>query len=349
MDNFFLGSEIRFGNSTYRVINRIGCWGPDFQYPVYESECFVNNIRVPNRALKTLSRTVAGGQPIWEEEGIWENVNKDITEMLDCFIDPGIDTTLLLFDERFYINSNNVQYICIAFALQENMSLRTAMLLDQRFSQGFTVPQIRRAASNMVSAIRDLHHFSLNHTELSAGHLVCSPQHIKVAATCSAFEVDWHAGFAANHFLPINRISDWGRAPDIVDNEEAQLPHELEEALAAQPPRGLLEAAAAEGDIEAQLNFWNQNQFLHVANYIDEIGILPETWEQLLENSEAQMPIHGLAGRFTNEFINFLRTCLRMNQYARPDTLGLLNDDFLGPVGMMSEEDFRLSLLQQNH
>lgn len=112
MDNFFLGSEIRFGNSTYRVINRIGCWGPDFQYPVYESECFVNNIRVPNRALKTLSRTVAGGQPIWEEEGIWENVNKDITEMLDCFIDPGIDTTLLLFDERFYINSNNVQYIC---------------------------------------------------------------------------------------------------------------------------------------------------------------------------------------------------------------------------------------------
>lgn len=132
------------------------------------------------------------------------------------------------------------------------------MLLDQRFSQGFTVPQIRRAASNMVSAIRDLHHFSLNHTELSAGHLVCSPQHIKVAATCSAFEVDWHAGFAANHFLPINRISDWGRAPDIVDNEEAQLPHELEEALAAQPPRGLLEAAAAEGDIEAQLNFWNQ-------------------------------------------------------------------------------------------
>ena len=213
MDNFFLGSEIRFGNSTYRVINRIGCWGPDFQYPVYESECFVNNIRVPNRALKTLSRTVAGGQPIWEEEGIWENVNKDITEMLDCFIDPGIDTTLLLFDERFYINSNNVQYICIAFALQENMSLRTAMLLDQRFSQGFTVPQIRRAASNMVSAIRDLHHFSLNHTELSAGHLVCSPQHIKVAATCSAFEVDWHAGFAANHFLPINRISDWGRAP----------------------------------------------------------------------------------------------------------------------------------------
>ena len=180
---------------------------------MYESECFVNNIRVPNRALKTLSRTVAGGQPIWEEEGIWENVNKDITEMLDCFIDPGIDTTLLLFDERFYINSNNVQYICIAFALQENMSLRTAMLLDQRFSQGFTVPQIRRAASNMVSAIRDLHHFSLNHTELSAGHLVCSPQHIKVAATCSAFEVDWHAGFAANHFLPINRISDWGRAP----------------------------------------------------------------------------------------------------------------------------------------
>ena len=98
-----------------------------------------------------------------------------------------------------------------------------------------------------------------------------------------------------------------------------------------------------------KISVLNRNQFLHVANYIDEIGILPETWEQLLENSEAQMPIHGLAGRFTNEFINFLRTCLRMNQYARPDTLGLLNDDFLGPVGMMSEEDFRLSLLQQNH
>ncbi|WOG92170.1 hypothetical protein DCAR_0311430 [Daucus carota subsp. sativus] len=365
MDNFFIGREIQSGNVTYRIIARIGCWGPDFEYPVYTAECTVNTIGVPNKAIKI----AAGGQPIWE------NVNHDINEMMDCLFHPGIATTLLLFDEHFFINFDDVQYICIVFALQQHISLRSLMLVDQRFTHGFTIPQIRRAASNMVRAIMDLHHFDLNHTQLTAGHIVCSPEYIKVAATCTAFEVDWHAAFFANHFLPINRISDRGRAPEFVD-EEAQLPHEVEAALADQPPQELEEAAAAE-DIEDQPNFWyqyhakrrdvwsiglvalelgygrisvlNRNQFLRVVNYIEQLGILPETWEQLLQNAEAEMPIHGLAGRFTNEYVHFVRTCLRISPYARPDTLGLLNDDFLGPVGMLSEEDFRLLVFPQNH
>lgn len=266
------------GERRYKILQPIGTWGPDFSLIVYEAlvlEAIDTNNNVPHVAFKMIKDND-------ELQDFHDMVVDDVNRSNEIVAD-GCRCILPIL-KSFYSEIDGDQTLCIVLPYDSQViSLRSLLSSNPRLTSGIHDKFIGIVLSRVLKALNKIHKKGNHHMQITAGNIFYNYQSntIQLAYAASVYERD--TTLNDGNVCSVNKMLAWGLAPEVKGDESLNFVHFYDTEKSDIWLVGILALELAYGQIPVH----NRKELLEIASYINEVKILPNTWEELrLKSSE---------------------------------------------------------------
>ncbi|WOH00754.1 hypothetical protein DCAR_0520129 [Daucus carota subsp. sativus] len=336
--------SIREKGITYTIMEPIGTWGQDYCHIVYEA---VTTTGFNDTSPRSVAFTMVKNN----EGEVYEKAEKSLEKS------TSVNHINILPLIAHFLKQLKYETICMVLPFDAQvLSLRSIIQSRPKYADG--IPQNCIAASllHVLRALHVIHSKGEDHSEITAANIFyhIEDKSIKLAYAASCFDRTY-APEESGEF-GINKLLSWGAPPELDMVKESPLKRKYDAFAADIWFIGIAALELAYGKIKVA----SRNELLRIASYISNVGILPNTWEELrTEVFEAEIlkyhPTRKFLKfptdfknppRFDEYFGHFVAVCLDTNPKERQLADELLTGGFLGHINEEeSMEIFRATMI----